>query len=290
MSHFLLAVISQDYLRRDELESILQPYHQYECTGIDDEYVVDVDVTEEFEKEFTEHKERCAKNGTPVKPIDEFAEYNGYFHRDGRYYHHTNPNYKWDWWKPGGRYSKWLRLKPTPDSKEPRYSDGARIRDINIAGMREEARKAALAVYDAYRSVVPPGTEYETYVSVKKRTMDNGRPTNDTRKIYEGQKSRQLVKNYEGPDSPQLREVRYFPKVNDAIETSSREAYGEAAAKRAFTPFAYLKDGKWVERGRMGWFGIVMDEQNTDAWAEHFCDVLNGLPDDAVITVIDCHI
>lgn len=42
MTHFSVLIIG------DNPEGQLAPYHQYECTGINDEYVKDVDCTSEF--------------------------------------------------------------------------------------------------------------------------------------------------------------------------------------------------------------------------------------------------
>ena len=49
MSHFTVLVITPDN-NPGTLEAALQPFHEYECTGIEDQYVVDVDVTDEVEK------------------------------------------------------------------------------------------------------------------------------------------------------------------------------------------------------------------------------------------------
>jgi hypothetical protein len=45
MSHYSVLVIGED------VEKQLQPYHEYECTGIEDEYVVEVNKNDEV-KEF----------------------------------------------------------------------------------------------------------------------------------------------------------------------------------------------------------------------------------------------
>ena len=42
MSHFTVMVIGPDH------EAQLAPYHEFECTGVADQYVVDVDITDEF--------------------------------------------------------------------------------------------------------------------------------------------------------------------------------------------------------------------------------------------------
>lgn len=54
MSHFTVAVITPgpEQPTEQELSRALQPYHEYECTGVLDQYVVQVDQTEEARCEF----------------------------------------------------------------------------------------------------------------------------------------------------------------------------------------------------------------------------------------------
>ena len=51
-------------------------------------------------------------------------------------------------------------------------------------------------------------------------------------------------------------------------------------------------DGEWHEVGEMGWFGMSSESEDEDAkWEEEFYDrFIKPLPEDAVLTVIDCHI
>jgi hypothetical protein len=53
MSHFSLLVITNGARAptQDSLHKVLLPWHEYECTGYED-YVVDVDVTDEVREEF----------------------------------------------------------------------------------------------------------------------------------------------------------------------------------------------------------------------------------------------
>ena len=53
---------------------------------------------------------------------------------------------------------------------------------------------------------------------------------------------------------------------------------------------AIVMDGKWYERGEMGWWGMVSNEQDTDAWNAQVSTLLDSLPDDTDISVVDCHI
>ncbi len=52
MSHFSVLVITDQKPTQDVLAKVLQPWHEYECTGVDDEYVVDVDVTDKLMEEW----------------------------------------------------------------------------------------------------------------------------------------------------------------------------------------------------------------------------------------------
>ena len=74
------------------------------------------------------------------------------------------------------------------------------------------------------------------------------------------------------------------------VDTSavSRSEYIDRATP--FTPFAYILDGKWFEKGDMGWWGMVRDEMPEEEWNDHFAAILSQRPGDDWITVVDCHI
>ena len=56
-------------------------------------------------------------------------------------------------------------------------------------------------------------------------------------------------------------------------------------------PFAFIDlNGDWHERGSMGWWAIVSDEKEKDAWQKEFEDYISELDDDVKVLVIDCHI
>ena len=44
MSHFAVLVVTDQYPSDEVLTETLQPWHEYECTGIKDQYVVDLDM------------------------------------------------------------------------------------------------------------------------------------------------------------------------------------------------------------------------------------------------------
>jgi hypothetical protein len=55
-------------------------------------------------------------------------------------------------------------------------------------------------------------------------------------------------------------------------------------------PFALVKDGQWMEKGRMGWFGMSTENKTDEAWTALVREALDGLPDDTALTIVDCHI
>ena len=53
---------------------------------------------------------------------------------------------------------------------------------------------------------------------------------------------------------------------------------------------ALVKDGKWFEIGRIGWFAIVTGAMRQDEWQQKFDALLNEAPRRHWITIVDCHI
>ena len=56
MSHFTVLVIGENYERQ------LAPFHEFECTGEDDEYVKDIDITEEIKKNYEKETTKALKD------------------------------------------------------------------------------------------------------------------------------------------------------------------------------------------------------------------------------------
>lgn len=115
MTHFVGLVVAET---EAELAALLQPFHEYECTGIEDEFVVDHDDTEENRADYVKHDEgrdflewvqdwtgrEVTRNldgpfGRSVIVLDDESEV-------VKTICYTNPNNKWDWWVVGGRWSE----------------------------------------------------------------------------------------------------------------------------------------------------------------------------------------
>lgn len=56
------------------------------------------------------------------------------------------------------------------------------------------------------------------------------------------------------------------------------------------TPFAVVTpEGEWIEKGQMGWWGIVQNEEDEEAWKASVMKIFNKYLDHKVVAV-DCHI
>ena len=51
-----------------------------------------------------------------------------------------------------------------------------------------------------------------------------------------------------------------------------------------------MKDGEWFESGEMGWFGMSRNDKDPDDWNAEFTKMFDALPEDTVITLVDCHV
>ena len=55
------------------------------------------------------------------------------------------------------------------------------------------------------------------------------------------------------------------------------------------TTFSVVKDGKWYEHGIPGPFALVAKEKPEDEWEAEFRGLLDGLPANTRLTIIDFH-
>ena len=83
---------------------------------------------------------------------------------------------------------------------------------------------------------------------------------------------------------------------NKCIITKDGEEVNEADASeidldKTDVPFAFVDPiGRWFERGKMGWWGVVIDPKDPDAWEKCYREFIKTLGDDVTVTAIDCHI
>ena len=102
----------------------------------------------------------------------------------------------------------------------------------------------------------------------------------EARSFYNNQESIQAIRK----DSDLLWER----DIDDFL--ASRDDYIARHRNNAIAPYAFVKDSKWHAQGDMGWWALDSKTCTEDEWNEQFNQMLESLPDDTRLTVVDCHI
>ena len=199
----------------------------------------------------------------------------------------TNPEKKWDWWVVGGRWSGFLKLKPGAHGEAgrkgvigscaddgPGRADATTKGAIDFEGMRDEAGKKAAERWDQ-AAAAHCGQSWEPWSVIGPRTGYD----DVARKTYNEQ-----------PAVQALRKVFNNPFHDIDQYLTPRDQFIQQARDSATVLYAFVKDGQWVGKGEMGWFGMSSGDADQGEWSRKVNEMLDALPDDTPITVVDCHI
>lgn len=279
MSHFAVLVIGSNP------EKLLSPYHEFECTGIDDQYIQEEDITDEIRGDIETHgsvEEAVIYNmGDDIIISDEseidleFQHKYGYaVVRDGeliKAVRRTNPNKKWDWYVRGGRWSGFLLHKN--GSRVDSLAKG----DLDIAGMISEKAISAKRAYESFLSAIDGHEFPRTFSSITTDEPD----IDKAREIYHAQPAIKSLKE---------RDVyRIFGCTVEHFGDNEQDFVIRQSAS-ALSTYAIIHQNTWFAKGEMGWFGMSSDEVSQEQWNEKVAELISGLPDHEVLSVYDCHI
>lgn len=305
MSHFTVLVIG------DDVEGQLEPYDEnteMEPYRVEDEPDVEGarNYVEQLRKEHAdwvasgkpeltadmmkENKEYHRQNNikrvergdwtlpTPDAPDAEFVNFycgEGYEQDDdGTWYRMStyNPDSKWDWWTIGGRWTGFFTLKPdgegelgggglmTPRPTDPLACDQAKKGDIDFDAMR-------------VKGIEQRKKDWEEYCQAL-----NGH----------GPWGKAILTALENPDPAEV--TRAQDRLRSMFGIRDDDTEDTYVNRWTWSTFAVVKDGEWYEKGKMGWWACVSDEKDENAWQDEFRKLVDGLPDETLLTVVDCHI
>ena len=352
MSHFSVLVFTKGCPSQEQLSDILMPWHEFECTGHDNQYVQDIDKTDEAREEYesrvpTKDHETFAEwahgwYGSPIikqgETVGEDCKY-GYILTNGdgdvlKIIDRTNPNAKWDWWQIGGRYANKFSMKnPLDDPRNwetctlcggtgkrtddignaqrminPEYGcngcegtgksekwpsrwvtegDQVRLVDLDYDGLKEKAVKQRedwvrdiIKKSECTREDVALACALDRKAHAEWLTLAEPKPRGpEYTKWLEAK----------GGDYPTLvnvkRRVWDLPTI---AEGQTLDAWVKAAPP--ITAFAVVKDGKWYDRGDMGWWGCVSNEKDEHEWEREVAKLMSVYESDDWVTCVDCHI
>lgn len=256
MSHYTCLVIGEN------VEKQLEPYFELECTM--DNFEIKNDPRAEFVKEFTTEELQkdfeCVKNEYPdqnhqYENLEEFAdEYHGIDKLEGSelWGRWTNPNSKWDWYSIGGRWTGFFKIKD--NTKYPDDICTGRPGIMTVPAKYNYADSIRICDIDFDGMKIDSIKKYEKYWNEYQEKISNGDKS------------------------------AYF--IYGVKDGQTKEEYIDLNSN--FSTFAVIKDGYWYEKGEMGWWSITLNEK--DDWQEQFNLLIKSLPEDTLLTVVDCHI
>ena len=290
MSHFTTYVITKTN-NKEELDKLMLPYHEYECTGMTD-YCVHIDESEETIKEYADNKSdyespekfleewygidaaRIYSDEPKEKPTESYA-----IVKDGdivKRYRFTNPNHKWDYYTP---YS-WEKC---PFLTEDVVNDEVKVvkkYQLDLDAFMNDRRDYFTGIYNKLKPFFKP--DFISWEQARKSVDEN---IKKAREIYNGQQS---IKDMEAAiTSGELFHLRWNIKVDD-IAAMTEQEFVDANLREA-APFWALvvPSGQWIEHGHMGWWGVTLDEDKgfNKTWMEAWKEI----PDDCYVWRCDCH-
>ena len=330
MSHFAVMVITEMQPTEEILSSILAPWHEFECTGVNDEHVVDLDVTEESRSRYMNSRSK-EEGKTFLEYLDDEAPILGHgevpnIEGDHKYGHiqldengdvvrivrRTNPNAKWDWWQVGGRFSGILIpkkngigmvMKGEPGILGSKYDakgyDIVQARDLDLGAIRQRAADRASASWNLVRKSLDENLEGTTVEEILAQGSHMSWSSFVNRPDFSefNDKYRDMYWEQTLPTALRAAQKTTDRDVRSALTWISlddfivdHETYVQSARMSAITTYAYIKDGEWHGRGDMGWWGMSSNDVPEETWGKQFNDMIESLPETAWISIIDCHV
>ncbi len=223
-------------------------------------------------------------------------EYCGSSKRDeetGRFGYWENPNAKWDWYELGGRWSGFFT------DRDGEKVDTELVENIDFEAKLNEKRAYALRLYDYLWEYIKDTPKIQSWTTIRLDEKDKGEEGHieRTREIYNAQPRMVAIEAMQKilrgrSKTVKETEVESHLRWIDDVEDFNlpREVYAQNYAERSLQTFAVVKDGRWFERGKMGWWACVSNEKDMETWQSIYKNLLKDLPKGTRLSLYDCHI
>jgi hypothetical protein len=242
-----------------------------------------------------EYEEVEVRHAERYSTFEEYmSEHCGFQERDpdkNRFGYWSNPNSKWDWYQLGGRWKGFFKAKDLKtailgesgvfdNEAMEGWADQLEKKNIDIEGMRNYKGEKAAEAYDAFHVIVN-GREIPNWKEIREKYSEE-----DIDKARDEYRMNPVVQDMDKDEN-----FKHYSIFSDIIEfAETRADYIQNTRNSALQTFAVVKDGKWFERGEMGWFGITHNEKDDFEWGKEFSKLIDNLPEDTLLSLYDCHI
>ncbi|MDY6957515.1 MAG: hypothetical protein SVK08_00020 [Halobacteriota archaeon] len=224
----------------------------------------------------------------PIKEVyqtyDEYmTKYYACEKEDSMYGRFFNPDGKWDWLEIGGRWVDFFRVKDGADvhtlhgdpawmMKDYDHKDGrcdiAMKKHIDIEGMRNEYSDIAKSAHEEAMAELD-----------KAGITDFGVHIED---VWPIRSDEEMNKFYSQPVLGVIRKVankhNLLPsQLHRSILNGTPDKFMEELGNASFRPQSVVMDSIWH------------DGDDYEDWDKKFMDLWDSIPDDEIVTIVDCH-
>jgi hypothetical protein len=291
MSHFTVAVLTKTGAE-DEVHALMAPYHEFECTGRDDEFVKDIDKLDQYRKEYDAQTGKFLVNAETPERVSAY---------DDRFYRLPTPEelekhkpmcgsgcgggISWiskDWgdgrgYKPRVHFTPegWTEIE-VPISETTSFADF--LEDwYNLKGVREGQPETETLGMNELTLDLQETHKYGYYMytldengnKVVTKAIDRTNPD----AFWDWYVIGGRWNNYHFINNRCM--VSKFPPLPETHDIKNRFF-------AVITP-----DGKYHSKGKGGWWGTSSDDK--DNWPEIEAELFAANPD-SIAVVVDFHI
>lgn len=307
MSHFMTMVVGG-------VEQNMAPFHEYETTGVMDEFVEIVNTTDYNLQDYNNMSRTFLKNIETGELINSSHESEGYeeVKIPVNQYYDSFRSFLEDYCGIEVIYNS---LEEAENSGDFLFEFMVIDDNNNVETYRATNPNAKWDYYViggrwSYRLITKNGEQVN---SALKKDIDFDRMMEGEARKAENEYSE--VEEFFGGEIPKIKTFQEFVnegrreeyRKQEAVKQfddfkndnglflvslddyqMSKEEYIEDARRRSIVPFAFVKDRTWHEKAEMGWFGLTENEKSD--WVDIFYDLLDSVNDNETITIVDCHI
>lgn len=299
MSHFSVMVRVQENATDIEksVESLLAPFHEFECTGNDDKYVQDIDDTEiqrgywqtyGKEKTFAQY---LADDGTEpiafgVSPDLSNTHKYGYAQLDqngevAKVIRRTNPNKKWDYWTIGGRWSGLLAKEGGVDC--------CRISDLDFDAIESETTAKLNTFWKEWQEFCD-GKVFDFMRGPRERALSIGLiECKDIAEVAGVTPAPWRVIPWDKPDTPTEQKRNRCDVLKKTTLEWLQQKHRDSFC--AISTWARLDASGWREKGKMGWWASSdATPESERQYAVGLIPWLKSGNQNDFVVIVDCHI
>lgn len=185
---------------------------------------------------------------------------------NGEVYSTRNPQGYWDWYQIGGRWAGQIIVKPGTTFDTPNFS----------WGWSEEEKEKIMSTLRTDSALL--------------KDIDFDAMQVDDIKNYTERYG--LLKRWDDLTTEE-RFGRFWwatEEITFVKEWHSLEEYLDEYMPHPLQAYAYIHNGIWNARGKMGWWACSDDKFTGSQWKKFFTEFIKTLDPETRITFVDCHV